>query len=262
MAPFQTLLSLATLVVLVLLLYKTIKVHHLTFRIDSIIRDQHALKAETHQLRKGLSDLYTQLEALVNLRDIISPKEPLPPLRGWAASPDFLLELAKHTLKHKPETIVECSSGASTVVLARCCQLNGLGHVFSLEHDPTYATKTRDLIEGQGLRDWATVIVAPLSRYADHPDIPWYDIRELPLGEGACALLVVDGPPGGDVKRARYPALPLLMPFLAKNCSVFLDDASRPDEQSIVAEWISKYPQFSVTNLACEKGCTKLTRGD
>lgn len=60
---------------------------------------------------------------------------------------------------------MECSSGASTIVLAQSAKLNGRGHVFSLEHDRDYATKSRVELEKQSLSDWATVIDAPLQEY-------------------------------------------------------------------------------------------------
>lgn len=256
----QTILAILAALLLLILLYKIIKVHLLIFQIESRLRNQQKDLEMFHQLRRDVAGVYTQVQAYLDLRSLLALEQPLPPLRGWAASPDFLLELAKHSLRHKPKVTVECSSGASTIVLARCCQLNQGGHVFSLEHDSFYAAKTSALLADQGLRDWATVIIAPLIHHADHPDTPWYDLSSLSVPNKICEMLVVDGPPGGDVVRARYPALPMLMPHMTERCDVFLDDASRSDEQEIVSRWIDKFPEFKATQLDCEKGCTRLTR--
>jgi predicted O-methyltransferase YrrM len=109
--------------------------------------------------------VYQQIQAFLALERRLNLTYALPPLRGWAASPDFFLLLAEHTRQECPEVIVECSSGASTIVLAQCAKQNGKGHVYSLEHDANYAEITRQHLEKQGLGDWATVIDAPLQAY-------------------------------------------------------------------------------------------------
>lgn len=45
----------------------------------------------------------------------------------WSAAPDFLELIVDHALAHKPDVIVECGSGVSTLMLARCCELYGRG---------------------------------------------------------------------------------------------------------------------------------------
>lgn len=245
---------------LALLLHKVIRIHRAAIGIESTLIRQKTQLDGLSGLKRDIEDVYTQTQAYLDLCRLISPQGALPSLRGWAASPDFLIEVAKHAMQHKPKTILECSSGASTVVLARCCQLNDCGHVYSLEHDPIYAAKTQLLLAEHGLKDWATVTIAPLSGSSEHPGIPWYDTTTLPVGLKSVEMLVIDGPPGASVKHARYPAFPVLMPFLMDACTVFLDDASRPDEQEIVNQWLSRYQDFQLTQLVAEKGCAKLTR--
>jgi hypothetical protein len=97
--------------------------------------------------------LYRQLEALSGLNSLIHPLFPLPALRGWAGSPDFLLELARRAVARKPSTVVECGCGASTLVLARSCQLVANGHVYSLEHEPAFAQATRDQLKEADLAE-------------------------------------------------------------------------------------------------------------
>ena len=204
--------------------------------------------------------LYRQLEALHNLNALIKPTKPLPPLREWAGSPDFLLELAKAALSNKPQTIVECSSGSSTLVAARCCQLNGVGHVFSLEHEPIFAEATRNNLRNSGLDEWATVIDAPLKDHQlEGQTYPWYDITQLP--EASIDLLVIDGPPATLAPQARYPAGPELFPRLSERAIVLLDDAARPDEKKIVKRWELGFPQAKAEFIPIEKGLSIITKG-
>jgi predicted O-methyltransferase YrrM len=78
----------------------------------------------------------------------------------WSAAPDFLTLIVDHVLEHRPQTIVECGSGLTTLMLARCCALNGAGHVYSLENGADYAANTRLDIARYGLEHWSTVIHA------------------------------------------------------------------------------------------------------
>ena len=87
--------------------------------------------------------VFSQVHALHDLYLELGVYHGLPPMRGWAASPDFLLPLAREVLRSKPLNIVECGSGSSTVVLAICVKRNGMGHVFSLDHDAQFADATR-----------------------------------------------------------------------------------------------------------------------
>ena len=233
-----------------LVLYKTWKVHLACFRIEAALQ----------RIESDTSQTYRELQAYLSLSQLIQTHKPLPLLRGWAASPDFLLYLARYALGEHPRTIMECSSGASTVVLARCCELNGAGHVYSLEHDPEYAEKSRRLIAEQGLESWSTVIDAPLIEHPGMADTPWYSLDALPAPMPPIDLLVIDGPPGMNTPLARYPALPLLHKYLSASATVFLDDAARPDEREIVKRWQAMFSDFRLENREAEKGCAVLLR--
>jgi predicted O-methyltransferase YrrM len=236
----------AILLLALVLLHKLRNVHLLLYRM-------------LHRAAGEHDGQFRQLEALHGLYVELNLKRSLPPTRGWAGSPDFLLELARHAQAARPQIVVECSSGVSTVVLARRLQLNGAGKLYSLEHDSAYARKTRALLLRHGLQDWAQVLDAPLIHHPlDGEDWPWYDLALLPPG-AAIDMLVIDGPPRATRTLARYPAGPLLFPRLAPGGAVFLDDALRPDEQAALARWQSEFPGLQQSALACEKGCAVLT---
>lgn len=234
-----------------LTLYKTRKTHLASFRIEASLR---SIEAESSQT-------YRQLQAYLALVQLLEPRQPLPLLRGWAASPDFLLILAKHALSKRPQTILECSSGASTIVLARCCELNGSGHVYSLEHDPKYAEKSRKLVAEHGLDAWVTIIDAPLCPNSEAMGANWYSIKSIPDTLPPVDMLVIDGPPCTTNPLARLPALQLLHFYLSPSASVFLDDANREGEQEAVRRWQALFPELILERPDTEKGCAVLVRG-
>ncbi len=162
-----------------------------------------------------------------------------------------------HVQQRRPETIVECSSGASTVVLAKCLQRLGKGQVYSLEHDPVYAEKTRRSLAEAGLSDWATIIDAPLAEHRiDTETWQWYSLDGFP--DVPIDMLVIDGPPRFVSPLARYPAGPILFPRLAPQGVVFLDDAARDDESRIMARWRAEWPRLGCVRYDTEKGATLL----
>lgn len=222
---------------------------------------QYELRQQLEQkLPEHLHRTYQQIQAFTDLNYLLHLPWPLPPLRGWAASPDFLLLLAEHMFQKKPECIVECSSGASTIVLAQCAKLNGYGQILSLEHDVHYAAKTKQQLIKQGLEDWATVINAPLKDYEfNGQNYRWYSLNEK-IKELCIDMLVIDGPPASLNHCARYPAGPLLLPLLNENGVVFLDDAARADEQEIIQRWIDEFKNLDVHSYDCEKGAVNLIR--
>lgn len=230
----------------ILVFHKTRRVHLATFK---ILHDTNRIHEET-------ASLFTQTQALLALERKLGLAEALPPLRGWAGSPDFLLVVANEVHERKPLTTLECSSGASTVVIARCLQQIGQGHVFSLEHDPVFAEKTRRLLSKHELGDWATVLDAPLETRLTKT--PWYSDDALPSDLPPIDLLVIDGPPQAVAHLARYPAVPRLMPRLSSAGVIIIDDANRDDEVETVKRWKAEFPQLRTFDYHCEKGCIRI----
>jgi predicted O-methyltransferase YrrM len=242
--------GLAVLGVVAVLFHKTRRIHVKLFALEDEIRSLRTTES---------ANLYRQLQAFIGLKDLMNFAVPLPPLRMWAASPDFLLVIARHALTARPRVVVECSSGSSTVVLAQAARINGTGHVYSLEHDPVFAAETRAMLADQGLSDWATVIDAPLVPVTlGGETFHWYDDTGL-KHLGPIDMLVIDGPPLDINALARYPAGPRLLPRLAPGGAAFLDDAARPDETRAVARWQHAFPDLIRSNPSCEKGCVRLT---
>lgn len=250
-AVFAVVASVAFIVVVLMLFFiahKVRRVHLMLYQLRTAFA-------------KDVETAFAQAEALMGLYLELGFKTGLPPTRGWAASPDFLLDVAQHALRRKPNVIVECSSGVSTLVLARCAQLSGVGHVYSLEHDEAYAKQTIENLSRHSLSDFATVIHAPLRLQSiDAKDWHWYALDEFPVDKGI-DLLVIDGPPSQSDPLARYPAGPMLFHRMAVQGIVYLDDAARPGEQAIIERWQAEFGFRPVRQPRCEKGCAVLLGG-
>lgn len=234
------LVSLFALVALsLLILHKTRKIHLATYQLLAAARETQTL--------------FSQIQSLLALERQLDLDKPLPPLRGWAGSPDFLLRLSNEILDRKPQVVMECSSGVSTVVIARSLQLNGQGRAYSLEHELEFVKKTRKLLEAHGLSNWAQIIHAPLE--TENTGTPWYAERDIPGDLPPIDLLVVDGPPATTATLARYPALPRLADRLNEYAVIIADDTNRKDETEMIRRWLESFPAAQATNCHCEKGC-------
>ncbi len=212
-------------------------------------------------VRRDVADLYTQIEALHGLHLTLGLTTPLPPMRGWAVSPDFGVLLVSTIRELRPRTIVEASSGVSSVISGICLkELGGAGCVVSLEHDEEYVQRSRDALQFHGLGGIVSVEHAPLVEHVlGGQAYIWYDTTAVDRLE-SIDLLVIDGPPGPLGPLIRYPALPLLVGRLSPNAVVLLDDAARAAEREIVDRWVAEYPDFRVRYVDTEKGAVVLSR--
>ncbi|RDH81136.1 MAG: class I SAM-dependent methyltransferase [endosymbiont of Galathealinum brachiosum] len=181
----------------------------------------------------------------------------LPITPDWSAAADFLFLIKEYCQKVKPEVIVECSSGLTTLTLARCCQINEKGKVFSLENGHEYADKSRLNLENFSVDSQADIIHAPLKQIlVNDRNYDWYELKNLP--DVKIDMLVIDGPPGFIQKHSRFPALPLLFDRMADESIVFLDDAAREEEKELVEMWLSMYSEIEHEYIETERGCSVL----
>lgn len=183
----------------------------------------------------------TQVQALLDLNTILRARAPLPPMAGWACTPELAVAIVDEHLRSTPRCVVEAGSGVSTLVHGYMLERSD-GRVWSLDHDLAFAERTRSHVAHHGLEARATIVDAPLIPYELRGESwQWYDIRHLPESR-EIDLLVVDGPPVSTQPLARYPALPLLVDRLADEAVIILDDAARPSERAVVQRWLAEYP--------------------
>jgi predicted O-methyltransferase YrrM len=235
-----------------------------TTGLSTVTRDVRELSrkvsAASADLTAGGRQNYAQLEAYVDLRSLILPRAPLPALRGWAASPDVLRLLAETMWRRRPEVIVECGSGASSVWLGYLAEQTKSSKVICLEHDERYASMSRDLIRAHDLDDVVEIRFAPLVDWSHgERTYAWYDTKALDdLAD--IGLLFVDGPPGPTGPQARFPAVPLLLPRCGDDVVIVLDDTIRDEETAISDRWLAEHPELERAELSFDKGAHVLTR--
>jgi predicted O-methyltransferase YrrM len=204
------------------------------------------LSAQTGRIKGELGNVYHQFEAVEQLLPLLKLSAPLPPSRGWAASPDFLLTLAHVTKRVKPRLTVELGSGTSTLVLAK----SGAKKIVSLDHSVEFGTQTREMLLSHGVRG-VDIRIHELETYSR--GYKWYAKTTL-KGLGKIDLLVIDGPPSSTNPDARYPALEHLVPLLSPRATVVLDDVYRDEERKLADAIVKALPNHVLTILSHEKG--------
>ncbi|RWP65916.1 class I SAM-dependent methyltransferase [Mesorhizobium sp.] len=163
------------------------------------------------------------------------------PWTGSAISPTALMAILNDIQINERRSVVEFGSGLSTVYMAKIMQRLG-GRLISFEDNDDWARQVSAMLEAAGLAQYATVVVAPLTSCEfSVGDLPWYDtevVRNAMIGHQIDCILV-DGPPAyrRESHMARYPAVPVMAPHLADRFSIYLDDARRPGEKTIVSKW-------------------------
>ncbi|AIA76746.1 hypothetical protein FF32_18410 [Halomonas campaniensis] len=210
--------------------------------------------------------LYAQLESLSWLQRRLAIKGQLPPLRGWATSPDVLLRLHTHIMATRPKVVVEFGSGASTLVIADALRQNGVGKLISIEHSEHYGAQSLATLQAERLEGWVDLRIGDLEAWegehlnADDAEKPscWYPVSLLEGVENV-DLLWVDGPPGATCLFSRYPALPALADKLSLTAEVWMDDTIRQEEKDICERW-AKDHGFELEYYPLEKGLGRLTR--
>ncbi|MFC0007401.1 class I SAM-dependent methyltransferase [Micromonospora siamensis] len=238
------------------------EVRHTTETVEAITLDPAVERVNEYMKRvvvRETGHTYREVESLLNLYSMITVEGRVPPMRGWAASPDVLLLLVDLVRTERPGLIVECGSGVSTLWCSLALRQFGVdGRVVSLEHDEAYARQTNKLLAEHGVSHLAEARHAPLEEFdlGDH-SAPWYSRRAW-ADLDRIGLLFVDGPPGTTAGQARYPALPLLADRLAANAAVVMDDTVRRDEQDIIKQWLTDVPTLTEERFKLEKGASVL----
>ncbi len=219
-----------------------------------------------HRMQQKEAEHYLRhVQALHSLYALVPFRAPLPPLIGWAASPELACTLVDVVRRETPERVLELGSGASTLVMAYALEQVGTGRILALDHERNYADRTVDLLAAHDLQDWAEVRHAPLTDVSlDRRVQPWYDLapveEELSNDHAPIDLLVIGGPPRETHAHARYPALPLLYDYLSESAVVVLDDAFREEEQKALTCWQASFGDLELELHDSHRGIAVLRR--
>ena len=156
----------------------------------------------------------------------------------WTLPDDVLDALDRHLTGLKPDVTVEAGSGRSTAVMVR----HARQHV-ALEHLPAIGRDTRQQADSPSL-DLRIVDLVPYATPAGQ--FAWYDTELPPVIDFA----LIDGPPGRKV--GREAAAFAIVPNLAPDGEIWLDDADRDHEQHCLSLWaahlpieVTPHPRFS-----------------
>jgi predicted O-methyltransferase YrrM len=217
------------------------------------------------QARRHFGALEQQIAETQGLVQLGSLGLPYPLAFGgdYALTADAAAVLARQVALCRPNVVVELGSGVSTILVGKLLQEQGRGRIYSLDHDTAWAEETRKQIRAAGLQDQAEVLDAPLRRQeVDGQNFLWYDIPPTVKDFAQIDLLIVDGPPQATDPGGlpRYPALPMLLPQLSLNATIFIDDAGRPGETEMVRRWLERFPGWQKTVLQTGPGTCLLYR--
>lgn len=157
------------------------------------------------------------------------------PPTTWALDPRTIDLLWKRLEHDRPQAVIECGAGTSTLLLAKHASLTSVEapFVISLEQDAAYARDVEGRLARQGLERYASIVHAPLDEQARYIIDP--SRIESALGDRRAKWIVVDGPSGPEGCRAH--TLPMLARFCAPGARWFLDDAFRDGEIETLKEW-------------------------
>lgn len=226
----------------------------------SVLAFKQMLEEVLSKIARQQDNLFTQYECLKQLYLHVKPVEPFPATRSYRGSPDFLLEIYRRIMSTSPRVVVEGSSGLSTLVCGYALRQLGEGRVISMEHEAFYARSSQEIVDRHGLGQVARVHHAPIVKHAIKGRTwLWYDFEKVGLPD-EIDLIVIDGPPSGLQKKARYPALPLLIDKLKVGGILMLDDADRGGERRAVDDWKAEFPNIDVEHVPLEKGLVVVTK--
>jgi predicted O-methyltransferase YrrM len=200
-------------------------------------------------LRAGFSSAANLLSILPDIK--IEGVLPAFPHHGFEITGELAAYLFHLVRRHRPKVVMELGSGSSTLILAGSLRATGGGRLITVEHDPKHRVRTERLLEQTELSSWVELIEAPLKEQAfGAHKLQWYDLgRRLDSLPHPIDLLFVDGPPGKVQPLSRYPALPVLLPYLAPDAHIVIDDGVRADEMHMVELWRELGAPFEVETL-------------
>lgn len=210
------------------------------------------LESQNHQLNADVRAIPHDVESTLQLQRAITPTAFLPSTGGWAMDARSLLDVARLIVRRKPALVFEVGSGSSTVWLGHLIKAYG-GRLVTIDHLEKYAELTRAAVVEHGLQDTVELHVRPLGDVQIQGKVwTWYmDVEEV-LDSTPIDVVLVDGPPKATGALARFPALPLLLDFIADTAWIALDDAHRDDEREIVRKWRGRIPGLTREITASE----------
>jgi len=224
--------------------------------VEQINADWETLAHKFNHLERGISlgDLKIDDTYSLNLLQPLINGYPFLPFTGSALRPFCLVHMLNDIVINGRKNILEFGSGLSTIMIGRLIRKNNLSaSILSVEHDEGWVKVLSGILQQEQLSEVVQLIHAPLAECTFAADNNrWYDtnIINSHMQNRKFDMVIVDGPPAWEKgkEKARYPAIPYMVPKLDKLFSIYLDDANRPGEQSILQQWKKEYSiDFRIT---------------
>lgn len=234
------------LVLLIFLGYQIRLSRKLGTKLNQLIQDEKQSRTNLREMKNSARADYRQSEFFAQLMQLLKFDAPIPPTRGWAASPDVLLTLVHSARNPQVRTIVDLGSGVSTLVLAKSAPA---ARIISIDNSPEYAAKTRQLLDDHKITN-VDLRVAPLTSHPSGGN--WYNTSAI-ADIAEIDLLFIDGPPATEDGKARHPAFTEAIKKLSPNAIVVLDDAGRDGEKQLAEKFAAAMPTHTLEFLDHEK---------
>lgn len=151
---------------------------------------------------------------------------------GYAANLEYLESVAKNCVETQGP-ILECGSGATTILLGVLCERRNI-EVWSLEHFDEWRERVSETLKRSDISG-VHVCSSPLIEYGE---FVWYSppLAQMPK---EFSLVICDGPPG-STRGGRYGLLPVIGDRIPPGATILLDDAGRPAELELIRRWESE----------------------
>ena len=164
------------------------------------------------------------------------------PWTGSSLRPYCMAHIVNDVIINNRTQLLELGAGVSTLILGRLFKQNRIGGtILSVDHDETWVQAMRQQVANEGLEPFVELLWAPLTDAGPVASTRWYDMDTLSqkIAASQFDLLLVDGPPAWEPGKemARYPALPFILPRLLPQSAIYLDDAERTGERTIIGRW-------------------------
>lgn len=265
---------------------------------------QQATNALGQHITKSISIGTQQLEAYMGVHSLLELGEAPMKFHSWSINPDLALILADKINSNNYDLIIEFGSGTSTLLFAKSIMQHRSDgarsegqlsitkrqiddklisyvepedydlpkHVISFEQNKEYFNQTENSLNKQGLLKAVDLVYSPLVNIKNQEsDGLFYNCKaklkhlaRVYENRSARILVLVDGPYDPNNAKARYPALPLLLKYLAAHqLDIILDDYNREGEQESAEKWCdlldTRNIDYKKSILPCEKGALLLS---
>ena len=155
-----------------------------------------------------------------------------------------------------PKQVLEVGSGTSSALFAAAADKYCFD-VLSLENYYQTVEYVKFLLSELSCGNRLTIQVCKFIRrkYSNGDKYRWYNANFNSINN-PIDFVLIDGPMGTLV--GRNGALPEVIPFLAEDHRIFLDDSSRSHERNCIREWKKHYPELVVEKPSDKCNLAKL----